>query len=325
MKNASRGGMKKLARKNWTSINQTLIAWILILLSSSATSAAANDPRALNLSLLDAAKQGDAALVASALNDGASVNTRDRFGNTALIYAARSGHIKTTRVLIEAGADANQASVSGNTPLFEAAGSGNIELVQLFLQLGIAPNIVNMKNVSPLANAIFHKRSDIATLLLQRGARPDITDSTGKSSTVYAAANGETAILDRILEMSNEDASSVDVRYTHNLTLLMWAAGYGNADTVAMLIGRGAKIDLTDDRGKTALIMAAETGISMSLLNYSLQVPIQKSVTTTVGRHAITPKLQGIRNDLVFGLAGLSPVNPGDYSNSRQPLRFPCR
>ena len=40
----------------------------------------------------------------------------------------------------------------------------------------------------------------------------------------------------------------------------MWAAGYGNVDTVEMLVSRGAAVDLTDDRGKSALMMAAENG-----------------------------------------------------------------
>jgi ankyrin repeat protein len=142
--------------------------------------------------------------------------------------------------------------------LFEAAGSGEIALVRLLLQQGNDPNTINLKQVSALANAIFHKRSNVAELLLRHGARHDIIDSTGKSSAVYAAANGETEVLEQILALSADDRSSIDFRYAHELTLLMWAAGYGNTETVAMLIDHGADPTLVDDRGKTALIMAAE-------------------------------------------------------------------
>jgi ankyrin repeat protein len=40
----------------------------------------------------------------------------------------------------------------------------------------------------------------------------------------------------------------------------MWAAGYGHAATVTLLLDRGADPALTDDRGKTALQMADESG-----------------------------------------------------------------
>ena len=232
----------------------------MILIGGCAAVAGATDLRTLNLTFLDAAKQGELTLVQSKLLDGASIDSRDRFGNTALIYAARGAHVEIAQVLVEAGANPNQANVNGNTPLFEAAGSGDIELVQFILEQGSDPNAVNIKHVSPLANAVFHRHVDIAELLLQRGARADLVDDTGKSSAVYAAANGETEILRRILDSATEPAVVLNTRYAHDLTLLMWAAGYGNSDAVKMLIDRGAEFDLTDDRGKSALMMAAENG-----------------------------------------------------------------
>ncbi len=38
----------------------------------------------------------------------------------------------------------------------------------------------------------------------------------------------------------------------------MWAAGYGHADTARVLIDAGARVDLVDNRGKSALDMARE-------------------------------------------------------------------
>jgi ankyrin repeat protein len=46
--------------------------------------------------------------------------------------------------------------------------------------------------------------------------------------------------------------------YRNDLTALMWAAGYGHAETVRALITAGARIDLVDNRGKSALDMARE-------------------------------------------------------------------
>jgi ankyrin repeat protein len=46
--------------------------------------------------------------------------------------------------------------------------------------------------------------------------------------------------------------------YAHALTALMWAAGYGRTDTADALLKAGARVDLRDDRGKTALDIARE-------------------------------------------------------------------
>ena len=44
------------------------------------------------------------------------------------------------------------------------------------------------------------------------------------------------------------------------LTLLMWAAAYGRADTVRFLLARGAKPEARDNRGQTAREMAIAGG-----------------------------------------------------------------
>ena len=40
----------------------------------------------------------------------------------------------------------------------------------------------------------------------------------------------------------------------------MWAAGQGHADAVQLLLTKGARADLRDDRGQTALDMARSGG-----------------------------------------------------------------
>ncbi len=59
----------------------------------------------------------------------------------------------------------------------------------------------------------------------------------------------------------------VNAAASHGLTALMWAAGHseeaGAADvkeTIELLIAKGAHLDDLDDRGKTALMIAAELG-----------------------------------------------------------------
>ena len=73
---------------------------------------------------------------------------------------------------------------------------------------------------------------------------------------VYAAGQGNSEIVAMILD------AGVDVNkaYHHDLTALMWAAGYGKTETVGEMLARGADPGLKDDRGKTAEEIAAAAG-----------------------------------------------------------------
>jgi ankyrin repeat protein len=60
---------------------------------------------------------------------------------------------------------------------------------------------------------------------------------------------------------------AADQRYGNDLTALMWAAGHEETvdaraaeAVVRLLLDRGAPIDAVDNRGRTALMIAAEAG-----------------------------------------------------------------
>jgi ankyrin repeat protein len=88
-------------------------------------------------------------------------------------------------------------------------------------------------------------------------------DATGKAAMTYAAARGFVEIVRRLLDAGVDPKG----RYGNGLTALMWAAGHedgvgaGAAESVVdLLLGRGAPVDAADDRGRTALMTAAELG-----------------------------------------------------------------
>ncbi len=106
-------------------------------------------------------------------------------------------------------------------------------------------------------------RRPLVAALLARHADPRTPDRTGKPPIVYAAARASVPIVDRLL------ATGIDVnaRYANQLTVLMWVAGYADgareADGIALvgdLLARGARVDDADNRGRTALMIAAERG-----------------------------------------------------------------
>jgi len=78
---------------------------IVLALVAASTAAAQSTPA--NEALWAAARAGDVAGVAKALDSGAAVNAKSRYDVTALFYAAGSGHLAAVALLLERGADPN--------------------------------------------------------------------------------------------------------------------------------------------------------------------------------------------------------------------------
>jgi uncharacterized protein len=119
--------------------------------------------------------------------------------------------------------------------------------------------LANLAGVTPLMSAAFAGSPEIVGKLLAAGARTDAVDRVKKNAAVYAAGRGCTACLEQLLQAG----MPVNGRLDHDLTLLMWAAGYGHEPTARLLLQRGAERSLRDDRGKTAADIARE-------LNYTV-------------------------------------------------------
>ena len=87
----------------------------------------------------DAAKAGDVAAIAAALDAGANINAIDG-GGTPLYFAVRRGKFAAAKLLIERGADVNVGSNYWGSLLTIASGMARADLVTLLLAHGAYPN-----------------------------------------------------------------------------------------------------------------------------------------------------------------------------------------
>ncbi|HEY7747839.1 MAG TPA: ankyrin repeat domain-containing protein [Aestuariivirgaceae bacterium] len=219
--------------------------------------------RSVNSFFFEAAGADCLALVEQLLAAGGSVKVRGRDGDGALHHAARAGADEVVTLLIARGAAIDLRDLKGATPLYEAVQADRVKTAELLLEKGADPNIEGRAGVTPLEAAAFNGNRRLVELLLKWKADPRHIDRTGKNAVVYSAARGFTDIVERLI------ATGIDVnaRYGNELTALMWAAGHSNdvpdeegAATVTMLLEKGARSDNQDNRGRTALMIAAEAG-----------------------------------------------------------------
>ncbi len=217
----------------------------------------------VSLTLFSAADGNCLELATELLDGGASVDARDRFGARPLSHAARFGHLEMVDLLLVHGAPIDARNLAGATALYFAAEGGHTPVVQRLIERGADVKLTGRSGVSPLAAAAYAGNDAIVEALLARGADERAPDETGKPPIVYAAAGARIEIVKRLL------ARNVDVnaRYPNGLTLLMWASGPDEKapearamQVVSYLLDAGANVDDRDDRGRTALMIAAEGG-----------------------------------------------------------------
>jgi hypothetical protein len=89
----------------------------------------------LNDQLFEAVRKGDAAAVTAALDKGADVNAKFRYGQTALFKAAERGHAAVVKVLLDRGADVTvQDTFYKATAMTWALDNGHAEVVRLLFE-----------------------------------------------------------------------------------------------------------------------------------------------------------------------------------------------
>ena len=126
-------------------------------------------------SLLDAAANGDTAIVLRWIAEGADINIANEKGWTPLVMAAFNQHKETVKVLVDARADVNYQSVNGTTVLMYAKSkvieTGEYSLLDYLLQKGAEINTRDFKKewtVLQYVQEIGH--TEMERYLLDKGA-----------------------------------------------------------------------------------------------------------------------------------------------------------
>ena len=154
--------------------------------------------QALNDQLYEAVRKGDVAATTAALDKGADVNAKFRYGATALFKAAERGHTEVAKVLLDRGADVKvkdtfyQATAmtwaldgkhvgvirlllekdtgSIEDVLLTGTREGNEELVKVALDRGAAKP--ESLTVALAMSSADEKKANITAMLKQAGAPP---------------------------------------------------------------------------------------------------------------------------------------------------------
>lgn len=197
------------------------------------------------------------------LDRGADVNAKAKSGITALRVAALyRDSTPTISLLLKRGAAVEPPPANGSPipyPLLLAAHAGNAEVLELLHKagepLGTRVNTVGeAASAGPMGKAIRNGDLNVVKALLRLGASVGVLD--GEPWTpLHLAVNHNRVEIARLLVESGADVDGRDANGNTPLTLAA-SIDFGETEMIELLLGKGARRNITDRSGHTALDLA---------------------------------------------------------------------
>ena len=187
-----------------------------------------------------------------------------------LLESARLGDLTSVRDLLSRRVPVDAADRRGLTPLMWAAASGNTEVVRLLLDGGAAVDRRAGDGSTALMLASANGFIGIVRALVLKGA--DVTAARGGVKARQLAVERGHAEVAMLLDQ----AEALGRR-------LLQAANEGHDMVVRQLLAMGAPVNVTDERGATALMIAARNG-DLGMLQALLSRGADASIRDSQGR-----------------------------------------
>jgi ankyrin repeat protein len=211
-----------------------------------------------NTPLLVAVMQDHLADAKKLLASGAMVDAANRYRVTPLYAATLHGNTAMMAALLAAGADPNGATPAGETLLMTSARAGVVQAMQLLIKAGARVDAQEPAfNQTALMLAARGNSADAIALLLDRGADINARTSVGETPPFVPPCKGtgcgsEGVGINRggLPDRGRRDAVK------GGMTPLLYAAREGADAALAVLIKRGANLELAEANGMTPLLMA---------------------------------------------------------------------
>ena len=244
--------------------------------------------------------------------------------HTPLMAASYGGHLAVAKALLEAGAKVDLQDINGTTALMAAADCGYFSVVdELLLHDDIQVDQKRPDGVCALVLAAKNGHTEVVDSLLRYDpTQVKLTDSDKRTALFYAAAYGRPEVVKTLVkyraDVEHEDAYGntvlmfaksgsfdlirldehklvnldgrkkvVDYLQTKHQNLINFfaAATSGNLDAMKLVFSSGFK-DTTDEKGNTALMLAASNG-RLNVIDFLIEKGVDLNLQQSDGTDAL--------------------------------------
>lgn len=198
-----------------------------------------------------------------------------------LYWASEMGRINIVRLLIDQEIDVNARREDGMTALHLAAQNGKDAVVKLLVANGANPNVQDAAGNTPIEYALENKKINVVKTLSQKGVRPGLRN--GRNTPLHdAVKNGLIGAVNAMIQAG----VNLDAQDKRGRTALHWAAAYDFPEIAKLLVEHMAKINVQDDDGNTALIIACRRNNTYTALELLKHPDINVNVLNKVDEGA---------------------------------------
>ncbi|KAK2687718.1 hypothetical protein QWA68_013426 [Fusarium oxysporum] len=198
----------------------------------------------LEIALLQAVKEARLDIVEELLEKGINTaSTRSDEGRTSLFHATELGFAEIVASLLQQGASMDKQNEKGETLLFRASVGFHIKIMSFLLDNGAEVDLADEEGWTPLMAAAERGHDEAVALLLKHGADPNERDKDEFTAILYAAMVGHLGIVERLLDAGADPNAQDEVQC---LTAMSWAAESGHEDVVKLLLERGVDPNVDD-------------------------------------------------------------------------------
>lgn len=240
-------------------VSRYTILALLMLLVLQPVEARQQAKKDLDIALLSAVSEHDAALVRSLLKQGANPNVEYGGDVPVLLRPSGYGDTEIVKALLDYGANVNARSKKyGVTPLTASAGQGKLGVVKVLLARGAKVNLAEKNGDTPFLASMLPKAYpdavQIATLLMNAGAKIDVRDRSGETPLILAARLRNEHLVAFLLK----HGVPVDQVTRDGDSALIWASREGGQEAVSVLLRAGARVNWQNKSGRTGLMETME-------------------------------------------------------------------
>lgn len=272
-----------------------------------------------------------------------NINVQDGAGNTPLMLAAMNGHIDCVIVLLRHGANMNLRNAHRETALMHAIYNDSefkINIIKLLIISGASIHAVNNRHENPMMLACQRGSLELVKLFVHFNATTTITDIFDNTLLHHACINGNYHLIEYLLTLDipidkhnkfMESPLSLAVENGHNKTIKLLLSNYaidttysknGNTllheavqmgtrdanrlDIAKAFINHSQHIDMTNHKGKTALMIACENS-ALCLVEAILEKYPNTSIQDLEGNTCLSYALENRDEDIALALISYEP------------------
>lgn len=171
------------------------------------------------------------------------IDKSDETGKTSLMRAAYKCDITQVDSLIQQGATVDKAhEFHGLTALMYTAKTGCVDVADLLITKGANVNKQDISSCTPLMQAVWKHQIKMAEFLVSKGADVNkVGAGGGMTALMYAAYDG---YVDMVIFLT-QNGAKLDIKDNYGKTALMFAEGeYENANSEVTMADRQACVDV---------------------------------------------------------------------------------